>query len=198
MQSKFNFSKLGFILTNWSTFTLMPHIKSLNGLINSLLHSDAADYVKHAKNMVIPLEDFKKYTFWKEDGYSRNCIIRTDEFELILICWNKDCTSPIHGHDNKKCWVYQVDGEMTEVRYKEDAKGTLNESKRIYLTPGKLCFMQDNMGYHMLKNESNQKAITLHLYIKPVEKCAVYSAEKKMFEERFLNYDTIDGEMIGI
>ena len=54
----------------------MNEIKSLTGLINSLKHSNAEDYVKLAKNMIIPLSDFDKYLLWMKDGYSRNCIIR--------------------------------------------------------------------------------------------------------------------------
>jgi cysteine dioxygenase len=171
----------------------MDGLKSLSELIKTLMHANAEDYVKIAKGMDIPLENFKKYIHWKKEGYSRNCIIKTDDFELILICWNKDDITPIHGHDNKKCWVYQVDGEMTEIRYKQDSEGNLDECNRMTLTPGKLCYMQDDMGYHMLQNESNQNAITLHLYIKPVEKCAVYNSKEECFEERILSFHSIEG-----
>lgn len=174
----------------------MIQIKSLNELIKKLTQSNAENYVSIAKNMHIPTSDFKPYIFWKEDGYSRNCIIKNDDFELILICWKKGHITPIHGHNNQKCWVYQIDGEMTEVRYQIDSLGKMTECNRINLTPGKLCYMHDTMGYHLLENKSNGNAMTLHLYMKPVNKCAIYNTEKSAFEDKDLSFDTIDGKKV--
>ena len=175
----------------------MNEIKSLTGLINSLKHSNAEDYVKLAKNMIIPLSDFDKYLLWKKDGYSRNCIIRTEAFELILFCWNKDDFTPIHRHDNQKCWIYQVNGEMVEIRYEQNAERKLIESNKQLLTPGSLTYMHDNMGCHMLKNLSEEKAITLHLYIKPLQSCKVFNYSTNCFEKLTLDFDTIDGEIVN-
>ncbi len=174
----------------------MNKIMSLNELIESLINSNAKDFLKVAKNMRLPVKDFDNYIFWKENGYSRNCIIKTYDFELILICWKNGDITPIHGHDAKDCWVYQVDGEMTEIRYKKNTEGELIECNRIDLTPGKLCYMNDSMGYHLLKNESNNTALTLHLYMKPVNKCDAYNPEKDAFEERQLSFDTIGGKPV--
>ena len=103
----------------------MDHITSLNRLTEILKQSNAEDYVKIAKNMNIPVSDFKNYAHWKKDGYARNCIIKTAAFELILICWKEGDSTPIHGHNNQKCWVYLVDGNMTEIRYQKDENGNL-------------------------------------------------------------------------
>ena len=64
----------------------MEKVKSLNGLIKALTESNSDKYVKIAKNMHIPIEDFEEYNHWQDKSYSRNCIIKTEEFELILIC----------------------------------------------------------------------------------------------------------------
>ncbi len=148
--------------------------------------------------MHIPISDFEKYIYWKKEGYTRNCIVKTENFELILLCWNKGDSTTIHGHDNQKCWVYQVSGEMTELRYKKNSQEDLVECNRLILTTGKLCYIHDSMGYHLLKNDSNKNAITLHLYTKPVNKCDIYNPDKKMFEERILDFDTINGELTKV
>ena len=174
----------------------MDSIKSLKGLVEALKQTNAEDYVKIAKNMRIPVSDFTNYTYWKNDGYARNCIIKTEKFELILICWKEDDFTPIHGHDNQKCWVYQVDGKMTEIRYEKDNQGNLIECNQIQLKPGALTYMHDSMGYHLLKNNNAQKAMTLHLYINPINSCEVYNSEHKCFEKIKLSFDTINGEIM--
>jgi len=171
----------------------MDKVKSLNGLIKALKKATPDEYVKIAKNMHIPLQDFEKYNHWQDKSYSRNCILKTEEFELILICWKKGAITSIHGHDNQRCWIYQVDGEMNETRYSEDDKGNLTTSNRLKITTGKLCYMQDSMGYHKLENLTEFNSITLHLYAKPVSKCAVYNAKEEIFEERILTFDSIEG-----
>lgn len=174
----------------------MDDIKSLNGLIETLKQSNTEDYVKVAKRMKLPVSDFTKYAFWKKDGYSRNCIIKTEAFELILICWKKSDITPIHGHDNQNCWVYQVDGNMTEIRYKKDQQGNLTECNRMQLEPGNLTFMHDSMGYHVLENTSEQKSMTLHLYMNPINSCEIFNDEKNCFEKMNLEFDSVEGKAV--
>jgi len=172
----------------------MDTITSLNRLTEVLQQSNAEDYVKIAKNMSIPVSDFTQYAYWKEDGYARNCIIKTAAFELILICWKEGDSTPIHGHNNQKCWVYLVDGNMTEIRYQKDDQENLTECNKMQISAGNLTYMHDNMGYHLLKNALEKKAMTLHLYMKPVESCEVFNPNKNCFETKELCFDTVDGE----
>ena len=173
----------------------MDKITSLKRLINVLKQSDAKNYVSVAKNMEIPASDFKKFTHWKEDGYARNCVFKNDKFELILICWKGKDFTPVHCHNNQKCWVYMVSGEMVEVRFKQNEDGTLTETKHLDITSGNLTYMDDSMGFHLLKNTSEKKAMTLHLYMKPVESCNVFDDEENCFNEQELNFHTIDGQL---
>ena len=171
----------------------MNSIKNLAELIKTLRVCDSADYVKVAGNMHLPKSDFKKYTHWKSDGYTRNCIERTEHFELTLICWKPGDESPVHSHDDQRCWVYQVDGNMTESRYKLDENETLNEYYKKELGPGSLSFMEDKMGYHALRNRSNQNAMTLHLYISPIDNCQVFNTSEERFKRKELIYDSYKG-----
>lgn len=171
----------------------MDDIKSLNRLIEVLKQTNAENYITVVKNMNLPISDFENFAHFKEDGYARNCIIKTPKFELILICWKKGDRTPIHGHDKQKCWVYLVDGEMTELRYKYD-NGKLSESNRQQMKSRDLTYMQDSMGYHLLKNSEEQKAMTLHLYMNPVESCEVYNDSSNCFENKTLEFYSIAGE----
>lgn len=173
----------------------MDNVTSLNRLIEVLKQSDAENYVTVAKNMNIPVSDFEKYAHWKEDGYARNCIIKTAEFELILICWKGKDFTPVHCHNDQKCWVYMVDGEMTEERFKQNEDGTLTKTNELDIVSGNLTYMDDNMGFHLLKNTAEQKAMTLHLYMKPVELCTVFDDDENCFNERDLSFHTIDGQL---
>lgn len=173
----------------------MDNITSLNRLITVLKETEAENYVSIAKNMQLPLSDFEKYIHFKEDGYARNCIVKTDAFELILICWKGKDFTPVHCHNNQKCWVYMVDGNMTELRFKQNEDGTLTETNKLNIVSGNLTYMDDSMGFHLLKNTSEQKAITLHLYMKPVEFCNVFNNDENCFNKQELSFHSIDGQL---
>ena len=163
--------------------------------MSELKNADSDDYVVIAKNIDISIAEFKKYISWDPEVYTRNCIEHNEDFELILICWKSGDETPIHGHDNQRCWVYQVAGEMTEERFKEDDEGQLIKEHEMKLTQGKLTYMHDSMGYHTLSNSTSENAITLHLYMKPVYQCEVFNEEKQKFETAEMNYHTIDGKL---
>jgi len=170
----------------------MKHITSLQQLINTLNECDPQDYVALASRLNIPKDEFQKFTFWKKEGYARNCIERTSTYELILICWKPGDQSPVHGHDEQKCWVHQVDGTLKEDRFNEE-NGELVHCNSMELSPGTLSYMEDRMGYHSLTNRSTQRAMTLHLYISPIDACEVFDPTEKRFKIKEVEYDSYKG-----
>lgn len=173
----------------------MHSIQSIEELVESLDEASPSEYPSIAKRIEIDEEEYYDYATWVEKSYTRNCIARTDEYELILICWDSGAETSLHGHGGQDCWVYQVAGEMTELRYGK-TEGELKLTNEMSFKEGALAYMHDRMGYHILKNKTSQKAMTLHCYMKPVDVCEVYDEEKGKFISRELQYDTFEGEPI--
>ena len=78
----------------------------------------------------------------------------------------------------------------------KNENGQLEVVNKMALSPGKLTYMDDSMGYHALENNNNEKALTLHLYMNPIDECDVFNVEEKCFEAKELVYDTHDDELI--
>ncbi len=171
----------------------MKSIGSIEELITALNDNDAEVFVKIAKQMNIPASDFEPYANWKPQKYTRNCIERTSKYEVLLLCWPPGSETSIHGHKNQRCWVHQVEGELVETRYRINSDGVPEEEHQMNLTPGKLSFMQDEMGYHTLKNKSGKPAISLHLYISPIDICDSYNTVTKGFLTTPLQYHSYKG-----
>lgn len=166
-------------------------IVSLKSLIQALNQSTASNHAKLLKNLNIPLSDFERFATWDNKGYTRNCIYRNDSYELILLCWNKDDATPIHSHDGQNCWVYQIQGELTEIRYEKVDGGDLIETNRTILDEGKLSFMNKKMGYHKLSNITEGRAMTLHAYVLPINSCEYFCEEDQFFKTKDLQYDSL-------
>ncbi len=165
----------------------MDHINTIQEFIELLDNTRPDDYLKVIKRVKISSSNLLPYSTWKEGGYTRNCIGRTSNYEIILLCWETGAKTSIHGHDGEDCWVHQVQGNVDEIRYKEhDQK--LIETNRMELTPGRLTYMHDRMGYHRIENNSSHRAMTLHIYASPIDSCKVFNEQDNCFESKDLEY----------
>ena len=173
----------------------MEIVNSLQQLLSLLPECEGPDYLKIAKDMNIPPSDFKPYEFWSDEGYTRNCLARTESYELLLLCWDAHQETPIHCHNGEECWVYIADGQLEEERYE------MNESDDLVLVEKSICkskdlsYMSDDMGYHLLRNPTGQRAMSLHLYINPIDQCSVYDEDEGVFIYKELEYDTVKGKV---
>ena len=168
----------------------MESISSALELIESFDDSDPLEQSKIIKNIDIPLEEFREYATWKNEDYTRNCLAKTEDYEFILLCWDGNCETAIHDHAGQNCWVVQVSGTVKETRYSGEADGLEIESVG-YLKPGQVSYMNDQLGYHKIENNSGEKAMTLHVYVKPIEACQVLNEETSAFEMKEMVYDQV-------
>jgi len=173
----------------------MNYINTVKQLAQILNEADPLQHHHIMKRIRLSACDLKAYTSWSKQDYTRNCLARTNLYELILLCWDIGARTPIHGHDGKDCWMYQIQGTVQEIRFESEGE-SLKESNRMTLAPGKLTFMNDRMGYHTIGNISSEKAITLHIYASPIDSCKVYNDQTECFESRKMSYNTFKGNEI--
>ena len=85
-------------------------------------------------------------------------------FSILSLVWDPGQESPIHGH-HTWCAVGVYDGELTEVRFREDAAGRapveIGSERRV---TGSLSFDPPLGSIHRIANRSRVVAISLHVY----------------------------------
>jgi cysteine dioxygenase len=126
-------------------------------------------------------------------------LVRNEDYEFILLCWDKGSLTPIHGHDEKDCWVFQVSGQLKESRFTEIESG-FELTNEMVLNAGQITYMHDRMGYHKIENLSNQRAMSLHVYACPINTCKIYNEELSQFEIKQMEYDSVaeQAEIAGV
>jgi len=170
-------------------------ITSLDELLEVLPRCKPDDYRAIAKGMHIDAADFIKYTSWGNSRYTRNCIVRTDAYELLLLCWEQGQETAVHCHGGEECWVYNVQGVIQEVHYEMEA-GVPVETNTEELSAGGLSYMNDDLGYHKLINAAKGRSMTLHLYMNPIDHCTSWNSKLKKFVPVSPSYDTVCGEPV--
>ena len=166
-------------------------ITTFQELVTAISEEERTKYVEILNSISIPIEEYDKYESWSEGGYTRNCIVENEAFELILICWAPGQSTPVHDHGGEECWVYIANGEVEEKMFEMTLDGKLNETKSSNRKKGNITYMVDMMGYHSLANITDKRACTLHLYAKPIESCNIFDSETKAFVNKDMTYDTV-------
>ncbi len=166
---------------------MQSKITSLPQLINKLNDVSKEEYKSIGVTLDIPLDEFLPYAQWSDDHYTRNCIVREKDFELILLCWEPGQSTAIHCHGGEECWVYIIDGHIEESHYQFLDDKLIVEDK-VTLTTGDKSFMSDDLGYHRLDNNASRRSMSLHLYMEPIDVCTVYDNESQTFLPKSLSY----------
>ena len=128
------------------------------------------EYVKvDFKNSIKYLEeylenDYKKYIHVNEMKYNRERIYIDDEIEVLIITWGKNQESKIHDHSENGCFLKILEGSLEENVFSND----LNSVKKRVLKKGNISYMDNKIGLHSVKNNSDDKVcVSIHIYSPP-------------------------------
>ena len=165
-------------------------LQSLDELITALSEEERTKYNHIMHSVKLSADAFDDYCSWSDACYTRNCIVDTEKFELILICWCEGHRTQIHDHGGEECWVKVIEGEFKETIYKKNKEDKLNMVKSSISKSNEVTYMKDFMGFHRLENLSNKRSMSLHLYAKPIRKCTIFDENSKTFAHKDLGYDT--------
>lgn len=143
-------------------------------------------------------DSIARFIVWDPQHYTRNLIDRTPLYEMIAICWEPGHISAIHNHEGQHCWMSVPIGRLRVQNYRvlsEDvAAGTcrLEETTVEYIAPGRPVAVDPELPVHRVENprEDAARAVSLHIYSHPIDRCMVYSKEKQTCGRIDLHYTT--------
>ncbi|WP_436516596.1 cysteine dioxygenase [Ekhidna sp. To15] len=158
----------------------MEKITTVEGLVQALSQcNEEGDHVLDVMSHVkIPREEFQRYYSWSDDKYARNVLARNQDFEVLLICWEKGQSSPIHDFNAQEAWVHPMEGMLREECFKinvDDDK--LEKVSNVLLGTDEFSFMKQ-VGIHRYSNAYSERTVSLNIYRKPVTEWHVYDEGK--------------------
>ena len=152
-------------------------------------------YLDILKSIRLPVSEWEKYCHWNENQYTRNCLSSCEGYELILMCWQKGQQSPIHNYNFQESWIKVLKGDLTIDVFKidrENRKSTFDYS--MIIKENEYTYLNDNMGFHRVKNSSDDSTVSLHLNVEKVNQWEVFQEDKKEFELVKPQYDHLSSD----
>jgi len=150
-------------------------IRSINELLKELLrHRTAEAYGPILERYDVPTRDLEPYFRWNARHYTRTCIHRNDDFELLVVCYESGQRTSIHDYDSQTAWVHPVMGAVVEEVFEPAPQGGLRIISEKLLVPGSVDVLKNGHAIHRFINPGPERAVTLNLYAKPMSKWRVY------------------------
>jgi len=145
----------------------------------------------------------EQYLIFSTKHYTRNLIFKNDLFELVAVCWEVGQASQIHNHHNQNCWMTIPIGRLRVQNFrvleqKEDAGYCrLEPTDAFDIHKYMPAEVDPAEPVHQVLNlaEFDQRAVSLHIYSRPFDRCRVYSLETDEYREIPLHYTTEYGKM---
>jgi cysteine dioxygenase len=150
-------------------------ITTVDQLVTSLKQGPGGrGYLEVLERIRIPEEEFIPFCRWNHKHYTRTCIARTPEFELLLMCYEPGQRTSIHDHATEEAWVRPVSGAVIEERFEAVADGPLRKVSSAKLDPGSFSYLHSGHSIHRYVNPASGRSITLNLYARPLQSWKVY------------------------
>ncbi|MGD9564019.1 MAG: cysteine dioxygenase family protein [Pyrinomonadaceae bacterium] len=151
----------------------------------------------------VDMDTLQKYIFWSPSFYTRNLIYKDERFEMMAVCWEPGQFSRVHNHDGQRCWMTVPEGRLKGQNFAVDeideASGhcKLRETDAFELSECLAAKVELEEPIHQVLNlpEYDERAISLHIYSKPYDRCLSYCRDTNTYKEVQLYYTSIDGKL---
>jgi cysteine dioxygenase len=156
-------------------------------------------------------DDLERYAQWLPDRHTRNKIFRNQMIEVMLICWPIGAITPLHTHNGQLGWMTMIEGRLIVENYRKLmcnlpeaeqvvgmdclAGATKIEMEKLEtelaVPGGPLNTVDKKQTIHRIMNpaERNERAMSVHVYSKPIDSCVVFDIENQRCFRRDLKYD---------
>lgn len=151
----------------------------------------------------VEVDSITRFFHWSDHCYTRNLIYKDARFELMAICWERGQVSRVHNHSEQRCWmmvpVGKLRGQNFAVEAMDESRGycKLIETDTFDLSDCLAAKVELEEPIHQVLNlpEFEERAVSLHIYSKPYDRCLSYCRDTDTFKEVPLFYTSVDGTL---
>jgi len=144
---------------------LVKLIRHMDGLTGPAALGDMEALLRQAD---VRRNDLVRACKFNDVSYARNLLARSPWYQLLILCWRRGQSSPIHDHVGSSCGVRIVDGVATETLFAPTQFGRVRPIALRDYQAGEVCVTSDRQ-IHVISNcQPNRDLITLHLYSPPL------------------------------
>ena len=136
-------------------------------------------------------EEVEPFVQFADNKYARNLVNRSDQFEVLVLCWKAGQRSPVHDHANSLCSVYVYEGIMSADNYVRTPAGHVRPDYSEEGTPGTVISIQKEEIHQMSNLDADRNLVSVHFYLAPLKNYHIYSLTSSEFESYSPDYTRV-------
>jgi cysteine dioxygenase len=191
-------------------------IAQLRGFEKGLITRD--NILDFCSGVQIRDSSLEPYVFFDDKFYTRNLVYRDSLFEVMTICWQPGQKTAVHTHNGQLCWMVVQRGNLAVVDYKwigcdhpeyQNVVGLdclagsdhirLDRIRETDACAGGPILTADKLQtiHQLFNNDTRERAISIHIYSRPIDSCVAFDMEKQHCYRRQLGYFSKYGEQVN-
>ena len=189
-------------------------VAGLRGFEHGLITRD--DVLNYCDGLEITDASLSQYLYFDKKFYTRNLIYRDHLIEVMTICWEPGQRTAVHTHNGQLCWMVPQRGNLKVVDYKwlgcdhpekqnvvgmdclaGSDKIQLDRVREVDAYAGGPVLTADKLQtiHQLFNEETKERAVTIHIYSRPIDSCVAFDMEKAKCYRRELAYFSRYGEI---
>lgn len=157
----------------------------------------------YLKKYRVDEHSLRSYLFFSERQYTRNLILKNDLFELVAVCWEVGQASNVHNHAGQNCWMTIPVGRLRVQNFSmveqnlETGYCRVEGTESMDIDKLQPAEVDPTEPWHQVLNlaEFGGRAVSLHIYSRPFDRCLVYSPSQNRCSEVVLRYTSEYGKV---
>lgn len=153
------------------------------------------DMIDTLRRYRVDPHELQRYVVWNDAHYTRHLVYRDRRFQVILLGWGVGQVTPIHDHAGQRCWMMIESGslQISDFRWQQGHGAPVPLHKEIIGGNGDDMHLDRCACVHRIANlpEWGERAISLHVYSRPFERCGIYCADTGRREMVDLAFDSV-------
>ena len=125
--------------------------------------------------------------------YTRHLVHKDRDVEILVLCWARGSTAPIHGHEGEYCWARVERGRLAFSSYREASRAPLRLEALGPAVEGGPGYVDGPADIHAVSNPISlgEDAVSIHVYCRPYDECDIYDTEQGAVRRVRLVYDSV-------
>src|SRR5579872_2070048 len=139
------------------------------------------------------------YMEQRAESYARRCVVRRENYELLVLTWAPSQGSVAHDHSGSLCGLKVVQGHLTEQLFEQGPDGQVRTTTATQLAAEQII-VDPGVVIHSLCNDSasGELLVTVHIYSPPLPEVRRYAVTENPPAKLFLRQPPENARVIAI
>jgi uncharacterized NAD(P)/FAD-binding protein YdhS/predicted metal-dependent enzyme (double-stranded beta helix superfamily) len=134
----------------------------------------------------------------RTDTYARRCVVRRENYEVLVLTWPPSQQSFAHDHAGSLCGLKVVHGELIEELYRECPDGRVRRISAAMFGSGQITIDPGIVVHSLTNSSADEELITVHIYSPPLAVSRSYAVAEGPLPKVFSRPARTDAKVVAI